>query len=161
MTAAKRPSRRAALKPSRHAGLKVSVAVSDIEDLVQVSGSFQYRPEHRGFPPFEPKIKCTAKKDLLDEGEGLFGARVKFSMLVGESEDSQWFVRIRSEFLVIYRIEGLSGFSSKELTAFASLNGRFNAWPYWREFVQSSLPRMGLPPFVVPPFKAFQESRRG
>lgn len=31
-----------------------------------------------------------------------------------------------------------------------------NVWPYWREFVQSSSVRMGLPPFPVPLFHVAQ-----
>jgi hypothetical protein len=44
------------------------------------------------------------------------------------------------------------GFEStpEERQAFADLNGVFNAWPYFREFVQSATVRMGLPAFVVP-----------
>ncbi|MCG3190805.1 MAG: hypothetical protein DIJKHBIC_00025 [Thermoanaerobaculia bacterium] len=37
--------------------------------------------------------------------------------------------------------------------AFANLNGKLNAWPYFREFVQSSSARMGLSPVVVPVFR--------
>lgn len=39
------------------------------------------------------------------------------------------------------------------LDAFAETNGVFNAWPYFREFAQSSAARMGLPPVLVPLFR--------
>ena len=42
------------------------------------------------------------------------------------------------------------GSTPEERQAFADLNGVFNAWPYFREFVQSATVRMGLPAFVVP-----------
>jgi hypothetical protein len=37
----------------------------------------------------------------------------------------------------------------ESLTAFAELNGLFNAWPYVRELVQSTTTRMSLPPLVL------------
>jgi preprotein translocase subunit SecB len=40
-----------------------------------------------------------------------------------------------------------------ELQPFANLNGVFNAWPYFREFIQNATTRMGLPPFVLPVFR--------
>ena len=36
---------------------------------------------------------------------------------------------------------------------FASRNGIFNAWPFFREFVQSTVARMGMPPLMIPLFK--------
>jgi hypothetical protein len=38
-------------------------------------------------------------------------------------------------------------------TLFAGLNGVFNAWPYFREFLQSATTRMGIPQFVLPVFR--------
>lgn len=40
--------------------------------------------------------------------------------------------------------------SSTDVVAFANFNATFNAWPYWREFVQSMAGRMGLSGVVVP-----------
>jgi hypothetical protein len=37
-----------------------------------------------------------------------------------------------------------------DVVAFANFNATFNAWPYWREFVQSMTGRMGLPSVVIP-----------
>jgi len=33
---------------------------------------------------------------------------------------------------------------------FAETNGLYNAWPYWREFVQNTAARMSLPGLTVP-----------
>jgi len=40
--------------------------------------------------------------------------------------------------------------ASADVVAFATFNATFNAWPYWREFVQSMTSRMGLPSVVIP-----------
>jgi len=36
---------------------------------------------------------------------------------------------------------------------FAKLNGIHNAWPYFRELVQSTTGRMGIPPFTLPSYR--------
>lgn len=41
----------------------------------------------------------------------------------------------------------------KHLTAFANLNGVFNAWPYFREYVQTTTTRMGITPYYLPMYK--------
>lgn len=40
--------------------------------------------------------------------------------------------------------------SAADVKAFADFNSTFNAWPYWREFVQSMTARMGLPSVIIP-----------
>ncbi len=45
-------------------------------------------------------------------------------------------------------------FGAEELDAFARINGIYHAWPYWREFVQSSTTRSGLPPLTLHPIQA-------
>jgi len=39
------------------------------------------------------------------------------------------------------------------LADFASKNVPFNAWPYWRELIQSACSRLGLPRFVLPMYR--------
>jgi hypothetical protein len=59
-------------------------------------------------------------------------------------------IEVSSEYLLTYHVPGITAFSDEQLNAFGCVNGLYNAWPYWREHVQSSIARMGLPPFVVP-----------
>ena len=40
-----------------------------------------------------------------------------------------------------------------ELNDNLPLNVPFNSWGYWREFVQSSLSRLGYPPLTLPLFR--------
>lgn len=39
------------------------------------------------------------------------------------------------------------------LDFFAQANGTFNLWPYWREFVQATAARMGIPALTVPTYR--------
>lgn len=59
-------------------------------------------------------------------------------------------VYILAMFDVAYSLQGDGEPSSAELDAFGELNGMYNTWPYWREFTQSTLCRMGLPPYTLP-----------
>lgn len=60
---------------------------------------------------------------------------------------------IECTFGLLYTLSSLEGLNDAQYRAFAQINGVFNAWPYWREFVQNSAARMGLPQLVVPVFR--------
>lgn len=45
-------------------------------------------------------------------------------------------------------------------SAFANVNGMFNAWPYARELVHSTVARMGLPPMILPVYRVASETPR-
>jgi hypothetical protein len=62
-------------------------------------------------------------------------------------------VSIEATFLLTYSGEKLSEISPEQVAAFGQANGIYNAWPYWREFVQAMTTRMGLPPLVIPVFR--------
>ncbi len=67
----------------------------------------------------------------------------------GASEDDPE-LRIEAEFRVDYRHDTSVPLVESILNAFSRLNGVYNSWPYWREFVQSTVGRMALPPLVLP-----------
>lgn len=58
---------------------------------------------------------------------------------------------VSAEFRLDYAVRGdLSSFSDGQVKAFGEFNAVFNAWPYWREFVQSTTVRLALPALVLP-----------
>jgi len=59
---------------------------------------------------------------------------------------------IEATFALHYSIQSVGDFEDESIKAFALTNGIFNAWPYWREYVQNTAARMGLPPIVIPVF---------
>lgn len=61
--------------------------------------------------------------------------------------------KISASFVLNYKIENSEGLSDEDFQAFGDVNGIFNAWPYWREFVQNTTVRMGLPPLTIPVFR--------
>ena len=56
-------------------------------------------------------------------------------------------------FDLAYHVPKDEVFSSEEVEGFGQLNAVFNAWPYWREYVQTSLSRMAMPGLTVPLYR--------
>jgi hypothetical protein len=52
-----------------------------------------------------------------------------------------------------YRIPATVSAPEDVLNEFAEINGIFNAWPDFREFVHAALARMGLPTFILPVYR--------
>jgi hypothetical protein len=55
-----------------------------------------------------------------------------------------------ARFRLLYSIEEGLKLSEADLKQFANWNSVFNAWPYWREYLSSTVNRAQLPRFVVP-----------
>ena len=60
---------------------------------------------------------------------------------------------VLATFVLIYSISSFEGIDERNIIAFATTNGIYNAWPYWREFLQNTTTRMGFPPVIAPPFR--------
>jgi hypothetical protein len=60
---------------------------------------------------------------------------------------------IQAKFVISYSLDKLDDLNQEHVEAFAGTNGVYNAWPYWREFVQNTIARMGLPPLTIPVFR--------
>lgn len=60
---------------------------------------------------------------------------------------------LRATAELLYLKKSDTEISEADIEQFALLNVPFNAWAYWREFVQSSLGRMNLPVISIPLFR--------
>lgn len=83
---------------------------------------------------------------------------VEFEMLAAPEGcgDGEKPIQIKAVLALTYDCEEVSSFDDSALEAFGKINGVYNAWPYWREFVQNTVARMGLPPLIVPTFRVIQ-----
>jgi len=59
---------------------------------------------------------------------------------------------IRAKYQLTYVTKKVAKFTSEQLGAFSQASATSDAWPYWREFVQSMTTRIGLPALTVPLF---------
>lgn len=90
----------------------------------------------------------------VDKQRGFIQVRPRFT-LAAKYEDSNEdeLLRIEAVFLLQYRVPSFKRLRKASIAAFGELNGLFNAWPYWREFVQSTTVRMGLPALTIPVYR--------
>jgi hypothetical protein len=94
-----------------------------------------------------------AQCDAGQHGEnGRISVSVDFKF-DAKHEDEADSVSLEATFLLIYEIDKQLSLDPICLDHFASVNGPYNAWPYWRELVQTATGRVGLASIVVPVFR--------
>jgi len=90
----------------------------------------------------------------VDKKNGYLIVIAKFHFeAITESKTQKPVILIDTSFLLAYKIENFEGLTQKGFEQFANLNGIYNSWPYWREFVQNTVTRMGLPSLTIPVFR--------
>lgn len=75
----------------------------------------------------------------------------------GEDQDQDRRAGVVVTLELTYEVPADTELDEVALKAFAETNGIFNAWPYFREFVQSSFVRMDLPPVLLPLYRIHLE----
>lgn len=73
------------------------------------------------------------------------------------NEEIQKLIRCSGRYVLIYSFNATGGPPPNErdlfFSAFANINAVFNAWPFFRELVHSTLGRMGLQPISLPVYR--------
>lgn len=94
-----------------------------------------------------PEVLMDPRWELSDDGSTL-GCLLKFATRL-VSEDAPTY-RLIAHFRLVYSLNGETPLDESDVEAFVFWNAVFNAWPYWREFLSSTVNRAGLPRFVLP-----------
>jgi preprotein translocase subunit SecB len=106
-------------------------------------------------------IEDTVQTEI-DKEHNNIGVFIKFALKAFgegvEQKKENSFLGIEATFLLLYNINNMEGLDDGAFHSFAELNGTYNAWPYWREFVQSVTSRMQLPPLTIPVFRISQKT---
>jgi Na+/H+ antiporter NhaA len=117
---------------------KTSVGIGDLTEAM--------RPRYRHWA----KVPAGAKN-------GSFRVRAHLDLHIDDEAPKKVpFVLIRLEYELEYMIPSDLKVTKAELTAFAEVNGVYNAWPYFREAVQTLTQRMDLPPVILPVYRVPQ-----
>lgn len=107
--------------------------------------------------PGPASVDFTAAGDTrVEQSTGRVFVTVHFGLIAKRDEvaaANTFVTRVSATFRLQYRLTSAEGLDKRHYDAFGRLNGMFNAWPYWREFVQSMTVRMGLPTLIVPLLK--------
>ncbi len=77
---------------------------------------------------------------------------IRFGLDIATTDDekSEPPIAIEARYLLNYEIDTIASFNDEHLTAFAQVNGYFNAWPFWRELSTSMLARTQAGFFLLP-----------
>ncbi|MBL8217539.1 MAG: hypothetical protein JNK87_42860 [Bryobacterales bacterium] len=112
-------------------------------------------------------VRFQFRSKPLPAPEGTLRIEVSFQMIgVAEGEGAEEerkadpAVLVDCAFAADYELAADFAIRPEHVKAFKDGNAIFNVWPYFREFLQSSLQRMGLPPLTAP-FLRLEVKREG
>lgn len=83
----------------------------------------------------------------IDDEAGLLGCALTFGTIFEQSRQPYSLV---ARFRLLYTVRSEERLKRSDLEQFAHWNAVFNAWPYWREYLSSTINRAHLPTFVAP-----------
>jgi hypothetical protein len=166
------------VKPQSVHGDPSAVArrVESINDILQVLGQYERFPVPPGseaaeqlqisFSQTPPDVRMLGETQLLVS----LGFRCVIATHDSDLEalassdfgrEAPAGLRFRAEaaYVVSYMISAGTAPTREELEAFGQVNVPLNIVPYWREFLDSSLRRAGMPPVMAPVHKTDPASR--
>ncbi|MDI6449308.1 hypothetical protein [Anaerobaca lacustris] len=143
-------------KPGISPGLLVSDRVQ-IRDVRLIGCGCEQKPAAMAG---KKSYDITTSTDVQsDESRRLIVVVAKFHLAASvEQHVQEPALTIDASFVLTYGVNSFDGLTQEGFEQFANLNGVYNAWPYWREFVQNTVGRMGLPPLTIPVFRIFESS---
>jgi len=156
MAVKKKVAKRGKDKPNVSPGLLVSDRVQ-IRDVRLISCACEQKPAATaGKKSYDIETSTDVQRNE-DQGIIVVLARFHFQAFI-ESKFQEPVLTIDALYALAYQIDTFDGLIQEGFKQFANLNGIYNAWPYWREFVQSMIGRMSLPPLTIPVFRIFEPS---
>lgn len=129
------------------------IAKADLQDIRLVESSCKAFSQESNQPgEVDVRLNWTAKAIL--RAAGLFSVLADLEVILLPPGSSPLDgARVTARLELRYQIPQDLQIHEGLLDEFAKLNGIYNAWPYWREFVQNTLVRMGLPPLALPLYR--------
>lgn len=126
----------------------------ELESIRFVDCHFSYAKRRDGA---DSEVRLGLAEQMVEFEDDALHVTLLFEFLAPapfeDEQDKQ--VMIRARVAIEYAAQPDRGQVQEEDTeTFGRVNGIYNAWPYLREYVQSSLLRLGLPPFELPLLRA-------
>lgn len=69
-------------------------------------------------------------------------------------------VSLECEYILTYSLRDREELTIDDIKQFCHMNAVYNAWPYWREFLQNMSNRMELPVLILPLLKFGQPKKK-
>ena len=95
----------------------------------------------------------TVEVGHADPSEKTIAVMPRFALSVAGEKQEAPMLSIEANFVIMYSLDKIDDIRPENIKAFAQINGVYNVWPYWREFVQSTVARMGLAPLTIPVYR--------
>lgn len=148
--------RRAVGKAASGVSLELATKVSERVEIqnVRLLASTSRQTTLVASPQIE--VRFSHGVDInVDREKSLVAVVPRFVMQAfpADQKDKEVAVEVEAVFLLTYSVSDLKGLSKSHYESFAQTNGVYNAWPYWREYLQNAITRMGLPALTVPVFR--------
>lgn len=125
--------------------------------LVRAKMTSTLRPESADDPL---EIAFQHKSKQVDSPPRCFRVSVVFKMNGKREGDEAVPVSVECDFEADYELADGFTLSPEAARAFKDGNAVFNMWPYFREYLQSSLQRMGLPVLTAPFLRLQPKAKR-
>lgn len=92
---------------------------------------------------------------LFEDHQDYIIAKVNFSVkgLDENSKNREEIVTMECVYMLRYSLGNRKDLTSEDIETFCNMNSIYNAWPYWREFVQNMTNRMEIPTLTLPLLK--------
>jgi hypothetical protein len=125
---------------------------AEIISAFLTAASLDCHPQFRDFgQDLSMSVRHQSKGKVTEDGMLL--TTIDFALeALPEHNDSVRAFTVKCRFLITYLLEKEYQPTPQEIKSFAGANAVFNAWPYFREFVQSACSRMGIPASPAVPF---------
>jgi hypothetical protein len=139
--------------------LALAAKVSDqiqIREIILSKSSLSRTPDaNTNDPDFEMNLEIPSYGAAKNEPNLLLSVLVNFRLRGHKSGSpvGEPAVEIDATYVILYTIATFDGIDQENLDAFAGLNGIFNAWPFWREYVRDISAKMGLGSITIPVYR--------
>jgi preprotein translocase subunit SecB len=107
---------------------------------------------------FVPEIGIDFEWQLDERAEQL-GCLFRFGAYRDEGEEQPY--RLFAHFRLLYSVADPATLDDDDIHQFVAWNAMFNAWPYWREYLSSTVNRAGFPRVTLPVMRVPRETSGG
>jgi preprotein translocase subunit SecB len=131
-----------------------------LKEISLIEAKISRDPQVRSPETLSIKHKCSTK--ILSAEKDVLPILCNFGVAAFSSKSpDKNVVSIEASFCASYMLKPIEEFNPADIEHFAKINPIYNAWAYWREFVQSMTTRMGFPALTIPLLKIVPKKSKG
>ncbi|MHB9074229.1 MAG: protein-export chaperone SecB [Desulfobaccales bacterium] len=125
---------------------------ADLDDIYLLDASIASDSSTR--EPRGSKLEYAINTKILKTEDNNFSVLVTFKISAIQKKHSENpILTIEAKFVLVYSCDKANKLLPENIEHFTKINSIKSAWPYWREFVQNMVGRMGFPTLTIPILK--------